>query len=456
VNGTAYVWLGFRAGDEVSVGLDDKNGAWLPLLSPGQATTFKRSGYEATIYNGTENTGGTTSVGLGRNGAVLVLDGDWPADMDFKIHLEGHGTAELWVQGTGDLDPELNYGAAFPRALKEGTINVPASASALIAVGATLNRTSWVSVAGTLIDMPDLGSISNAPLDTVAYFSSGGPNALGALKPDIVAPGVSVVGAMASSADPRRNNGMGLFASAGRCPGSEECFVVDETHAVTSGTSMSAPIVSGAIALLFERDPTLTQDAVRALLQAGARPLQGIVLDERQIGPGALDLEGALNVATAGNSPALRIPGGQSWLALSESYAHPDPGWPFVGYVELRDDDGNVADGFDQNRLGLSADPATLSEGLTRVAPGFYRFTLTAPAGSGGELLRLLVSFDGQPIAQRDVPIAVDRWVADDGVSARGGCAVGGSRGARASVGASLVALVLLVARRRRRHMLAK
>ena len=455
VNGTAYVWLAFRDGDDVTVGLDDKNGTWLPQLEVGQATTFNRTGYKATLYNGTQGNADASSLGLGRNGAVLVIDGIWPADIDFKIRLEGHGTAELWVQGSGDLDPEVNLGALFPRALKEGTINVPASATELIGVGATLNRTSWVSVAGTAIDMPDLGAVSDAPLDSIAYFSSGGPNALGALKPDIVAPGVSVAGAMAPSADPRRNDGTGLFASGGRCPGMEECFVVDETHAITSGTSMSAPIVSGAIALLFERDPTLTQDSVRALLQAGARPLQGLVLDERQIGPGALDLEGALSVATAGDSPALRVPGAQSWLALSESYAHPDPAWPFVGYVELRDDNGNIADGFDEKRLRLDATPATLSEALTRVAPGFYRFTLSAPAGTGGETLRLTVSFDDQPLITRDVPIAVDHWVADDGVSVRGGCAVSVSRDSRAASWGLMCALGLLLARRRR-HMLAK
>ncbi|HEX3775031.1 MAG TPA: S8 family serine peptidase [Polyangiaceae bacterium] len=465
VNGIAYVWLGFRPGDDVSVGLDDKDGSFVPLVKPGQATTFSRPGYEATIYNGVESPSDSTgqSLGIGRNSAVLVIGGTngsfgtWDANIDFKIHFEGEGTAELWVQGAGDLDPDANIGALFPRGLKEGTINVPASASALIGVGATLNRTTWVSAAGTMVDMPDLGALTNAPLDSIAYFSAAGPNALGALKPDLVAPGVSVAGAMAPSADPRRNGGTGLFASFGRCPGTEECFVVDDTHAITSGTSMSAPIVAGSIALLFERDPTLTQDGVRALLQAGARPLQGLVPDERQIGPGALDLEGALAAATEGDSPAERVPGAQSWLALSESYAHPDPNWPFVGYAELRDDAGEIADGFDPSRLTLSVEQANVTENLTRVAPGFYRFTLAAPSGSGGQTLRLKLAFDDQPLLQSDVPIAVDHWVADDGVSTRGGCAFA-ARGSLVGVawfGAAALGCGLFVARRRR-HMRAK
>jgi subtilisin family serine protease len=455
VHGSAFVWLEFRDGDQISVGLDDKNGARVAPVPVGGTYNPPPQDASISIVNGVDSDGTTGANDPGRRGAVLTIDGVWPEDSDFAIRLEGHGTAQLWVQGLGDLDPETSLGALFPRGEKEGTINVPASASGVIAVGATLNRNSWVDSAGTLVDMPDLGSTDNAPLDTIAYFSSGGPNALGAIKPDIVAPGVWVAGAMASSADPRRT-GAGMFAAAGRCPSDEECFVVDETHAITEGTSMSAPIVSGAIALLFQRDPTLTQDAVRAILQAGARPLQGIVLDERQIGPGALDLEGALSVATAGESPALRVPTSQSWLTVSQSYAHPDPAWPVTCYLDLRDAQGNIADGFDESRLRLSATPALVKEPLTRVAPGFYSFAVAAPAGTGEQTLHIAVSFDDQLIVEKDLQIAVDRWVADDGVSARGGCGLAAKR--ERSPGAAFAAAlaVVLAFARRRRHMRAK
>lgn len=462
VQGTAYVWLQFRDGDEISVGLDDKNGtrvAQVPVGAyfsndPADLTAMKPT-VGITIINGIDSGSATGGVNPGRNGAILSIDGAWNEDTNFVIRLEGHGSAQLWLQGLGDLDPELNLGALFPRGEKEGTINVPASASGLIAVGATLNRNAWTDYAGTPIEMPNLGSTDNAPLDTIAYFSSGGPNALGVIKPDIVAPGVWVAGAMAKSADPRSTSN-GFFASQGRCPNEDEqCFVVDEKHAIAAGTSMSAPVVAGAIALLFERDPTLTQDAVRAILQAGARPLQGIILDARQIGPGALDLEGALTVASAGDSPALRVPTGKSWLTIGQSYAHPDPKWPLNCFVDLRDAAGNIADGFDPSRLHLSADNAAVSEPLTRIASGFYRFALSAPAGSGGQDLHFEIAFDGHVILAKDVPIAVDRWVAEDGVSARGGCSVSavGTRPAWGSWAALAVAGALL---RRRRYMRAK
>ncbi|HEY3666914.1 MAG TPA: S8 family serine peptidase, partial [Polyangiaceae bacterium] len=454
VHGSAFVWIEFRDGDDVSVGLDDKDGPRISPVPVGSAYEPPAADVAITIVNGVDNGGATGSGGPGRHGAVIALDGVWSQDSDFAIRLVGHGTASLWVQGIGDLDPAVNLGALFPRGEKQGTINVPASASGLIAVGATLNRKNWIDSVGTAIEMPNLGATDNAPLDTIAYFSSGGPNALGAIKPDIVAPGVWVAGAMASSADPRRT-GAGMFAAGGRCPNDEECFVVDETHAITEGTSMSAPVVSGAIALLFQRDPTLTQDAVRAILQAGARPLEGIVLDDRQIGPGALDLEGALSVATAGESPALRVPTTHSWLTVSESYAHPDPSWPVTCYLDLRDAQDQVADGFDPSRLRLSATPALVTEPLTRVAAGFYSFAVAAPSGTGEQMLHIAVSFDDQVIVAKDLQIAVDRWVAEDGVSARGGCALGPLPSRQKPFEPAALLLLLLLGRRRR-HMRAK
>jgi len=453
VNGTAFVWLSFRAGDEVSVGVERKGDTLLEPMGVGHGNEAELGDYRVGVLNGTDGASDQDSgISPGQHNAIVYIDGSWPEDSDFAIRLEGHGSAQLWLQSLGDLDPSVALGALFPRGEKEGTINVPASAPGLIAVGATLNRTTWTDFAGNAIEMPDLGSLQDAPLDSIAYFSAAGPNALGTVKPDIVAPGVNLAGAMARSADPRATSG-DLFASLGRCPTKEECFVVDETHAITSGTSMASPVVAGAIALLFQLEPTLTQDAARAILQAGARPLQGVVIDPRQIGPGALDLAGALRVATAGDSPALRTPTQRSWLTLSASFAHPDPDWLLTGFVDLRDDSDQIADGFDPARLTLSAEPALIHEPLTRVAPGFYRFVLSAPANTGGDELRIAVHFDSREIAAKTLRIAVDKWVASDGVSARGGCSVERSG---SGMGAGWLGMVLLGGVLLRRHMRAK
>ena len=58
---------------------------------------------------------------------------------------------------------------------------------------------------------------------------------------------------------------------------------------------MASPMVAGAIALLFARDPTLTQDKLVGLLQAGAHPMRGYAPFDDQNGPGELDVAGAFD-----------------------------------------------------------------------------------------------------------------------------------------------------------------
>ena len=85
-----------------------------------------------------------------------------------------------------------------------------------------------------------------------------------------------------------------------------------------------------------------------------------------------------------------------------------------------------------------------------RVAPGLYGFQVTAPEGSGGEELDLQLSFDGNVLARRRVPIGVDRWVAEGEPIAQGGCTLNGPASSAGSlVGAALLLLALIGARRR-------
>jgi uncharacterized protein (TIGR03382 family) len=227
--------------------------------------------------------------------------------------------------------------------------------------------------------------------------------------------------------------------------------VVDDAHAVSGGTSMSAPLVAGAIALLFERDPTLDQTEVRALLQAGARRLRGVVLDPAQLGAGALDLDRTLQALTEG--VVERTPGRGSELVLSESYAHPDPTWPLGGLLELRDDAGDIVDGFDPGRLSLALAGVSVTEPLTRLAPGLWRFSVVAPEGSGGRTLSVAVLFDGRKVTGRSLPIAVDRALANGMASARGGCSLAREAGDLDSAAALPFALLgVLVTLRRRRE----
>ena len=446
VEGTVFVWVAFAPGDRISVGLDDEDGGWVDPLEPGKAATFKREGgLKATIFNGSE--GENSPVAPGTNGAAIVLDGKFRSGEVFAVRLSGNGTAKLWAQSEGGIGPASgNLGAVFPKATKQGTVNVPASDPRLVAVGATVNRDSWPTT-GPFYASP----AEPAEPDSMPFFSSSGPNAAGVMKPDIVAPGVYLIGAMASTADPRDGGG-GLFDGQGRCGEVEQCLVVDREHAVTSGTSMAAPLVSGAIALLFERDPTLTQDEAVKLLQAGARRPGGTIPVEQQLGPGALDLVGALDAMGGLASGVVREPdAAQSWLAPSASYVRPDPLASVTVVAQLRDAEGRVAAGFDRSRLELEVHGGIVETPLTRVAAGLWRFAVAGRSGSGGRSMRVTLRYADGVLLERTLPIAVDQFVAEEGVEARGGCSMAPT-GQRRAPWAALAALVPWALRRRRRR----
>ena len=448
--GAAFVWLGFRPGDAVSIAVERNGEPWIPKVAPGKATTYSAGNYDGTVFNGP--TAEDVSIEVGPSNAVVAIDGDFEPGTKFTLQLSGHGTASLWVQATGGVSPDVSVGVLFPRGEKEGTINIPASHPDLIAVGATVNRNRWRDFRGQpfLVGEPDEQTEALAEIDGCARFSAAGPNAVGAMKPDLVAPGMYVVGAMSGAADPRSNGGLGVFASQTRCGEPDyECFVADDQHAVTSGTSMSAPLVSGAVALLFQRRPELTQAQVRVLLQAGARRPTGTVRSEQQAGAGVLDLSGTLAALVAEDSPIDRAPSSASRIVLAAPFAHPDPSWPLQGLLELRDEEDRVADGFDERRLSLLVGGGNLTRPISRLGPGLYGFEVVAPVGSGGQSLTLQLEFDGQTLAERRIQIGVDRWLAEGSATARGGCLLGRRAPLSGSWWVVLSALTLLARRRR-------
>ncbi len=96
-------------------------------------------------------------------------------------------------------------------------------------------------------------------------YSGRGPTAACVCKPDLVAPGSSVV------------------SCAGRSAGS----IGNARYAIKSGTSMSTPVVSGAIALLLEKYPDMTPKEVKMKLMRSSRDLG---LSKNQQGWGLLDM----------------------------------------------------------------------------------------------------------------------------------------------------------------------
>jgi subtilisin family serine protease len=123
---------------------------------------------------------------------------------------------------------------------------------------------------------------AHRPDRPIARFSSSGPTRDGRQKPDLVAPGVMVLGARSTPRD--------------ATPGPR--------YVRMSGTSMAAPAVTGTVALMFEAAgrPLGIEETRSALLSSCAPPDDGT--DTRRLGSGHLDLEQAVAAVIEPNASA--------------------------------------------------------------------------------------------------------------------------------------------------------
>lgn len=455
-----FVWITFRPGDAVEVAFDGPGQQrWVGFTGPGAQAGYAGGAGTDAIKAGVVNDlpSANSALTADTNSAVVVFTGHWPASSDFGVLLRGSGDASLWITGTGGAAQKL----LFTRALRQGTVNVPASAPGLLAVGCTINRLSWTPLGGPPIQLGAVGDDPSPLLDGACFFSASGPTPFGVQKPEISAPGGYVAAAMSADADPRNNPG-GLF-DIGGCPaGDAFCAVVDDRHAVAQGTSMSAPHVTGAVALLMGIDPTLTQARATEVLQAGARRPTGHVPDPDQLGPGELDLEGARQALLDPPAVPADADPGQSWYTLSSAYARPDPSWPVWGTLELRKLDGALAGGVDGSKLALTVTGGALYQPLTRVRPGLWRFAVAGRAGDGGGTLAIDVTYAGISLGARTLPIGLDAWSAQDRsigaaggactceLAGRGGAGGGGAGGGGAAGLAAMAGLAMTAAVGRR------
>ncbi len=123
--------------------------------------------------------------------------------------------------------------------------------------------------------------------ELLADFSSRGPSYWGETKPDVAAPGVSILSSLPN----------GRYDS-------------------ISGTSMAAPHAAGTAALLLEADPTLTVDDLEAFMTRTAYDL-GPAGPDNGFGAGQLDAFAAVSWALGAGKLAGQVTGADTELPLA-------------------------------------------------------------------------------------------------------------------------------------------
>ena len=190
----------------------------------------------------------------GMNIRVLNLSFGTDSSQDYRLDPLAHAAEVAWSRGI-----VVVVSAGNGDGTTTGLAN-PAYDPAVLAVGA-------VNTQGTL-DRSD---------DVVPGFSKKGSAIEGKRGPDLVAPGSSIVSL--------------------RAPGSFVDLVHGDSGAMGprffrgSGTSQSAAVVSGAVALLLSQRPYLTPDQVRDVLRRSAQDVPGSGPNAE--GAGSLDLTSA-------------------------------------------------------------------------------------------------------------------------------------------------------------------
>ncbi|MGC0340002.1 S8 family peptidase [Streptomyces sp. SLBN-8D4] len=258
-----------------------------------------------------------------------------------------------WAAGQGAKVANLSLG-------QEDT---PGEDPVEAAVNALSKSTGMLTVAAAGNEGPDVGTIDSPGAaesaltvgavdgeDRLADFSSTGPTADSALKPDLTAPGVDIVSARAA------HGHMGDPAADG--------------YVSMSGTSMATPHAAGAAAILAQRHPDWTGARIKQALTASTTPTTGVT--GYQQGTGRLDVSRALEGAVASEQTSVSF-GKQLWPHTDDR--------PVTQHMTYRND-GDHPVTLDLTATATGPGGSTAPEGMFTLSTA----QLTVPAGGTADV----------------------------------------------------------------------
>jgi len=210
----------------------------------------------------------------GRGNATDALAGiQWVID-NHKKHNIRVANLSIGTMDVGSADPlvravEAAWDAGIVMVIAAGnngpkkqSITSPGTSRKAITVGAADDQ-NFVDVGGS----------------NMKNFSGRGPTSECIVKPDIVAPGCGIISCLTNSEELSETR-------------LAKMKVVDEHYVQMSGTSMAAPRIAGAVALLLSKRPEMTPNEVKLALKKCAVDLR---FSRNRQGWGMLDINGLLS-----------------------------------------------------------------------------------------------------------------------------------------------------------------
>ncbi|HEX6605551.1 MAG TPA: S8 family peptidase [Chloroflexia bacterium] len=188
----------------------------------------------------------------------------------------------------------------------KNALNPPANDPFVITVGA--------------IDDKGTGGTSD---DRMPAFSGYGTTSAGFAKPDLVAPGVNLISDLAGSQATLPTQHPDHLTSG---------FTGASAYFRMSGTSMAAPVVAGAVALLLQDEPNLTPDQVKYRLISTTHALAGAAGPGG--GAGLLNIEAALKGSSTQNANT-GIPASQMLWTGNEPVTWDSINWNSINWNSI-------------------------------------------------------------------------------------------------------------------------
>ncbi len=237
------------------------------------AATIVSTGEYRGVAPGAKVVSAKVCMTFGCPESAILAGMQWAVDQGAKVinmSLGGGDSPDIDPLEAAVNDLTARHGVLFVisagNAGGDETVGSPGSADAALTVGAVTKS------------------------DELAGFSSRGPRiGDGAIKPDVTAPGVDIVAAR--SAD-------GVIGEPG------------QSHTTLSGTSMAAPHVAGAAAILAQQNPSWSPADIKAALMGSTVIGPNITVFGQ--GAGRVDVSRAIRQSVTADPPSLSL-GVQAW-----------------------------------------------------------------------------------------------------------------------------------------------